>query len=114
LPLSGTACRSGERITFSAYASDDDGDNLSFRWSEGNEQLSTSPSFSKTLKAGEHKLNITVSDGSTSTNQTIELTVREPGSPMGTPLITGTILLIIIITVLTVAGISWRRRRKRA
>jgi hypothetical protein len=104
--------RTTEIIAFSASASDEDGDNLSYRWTEGNDILSTSASFAKTLKAGDHEITLTVSDGSSSTNQTITLTVRDPESPFSSPLITGAILLVVVIAVLTVAGITWRRRRK--
>jgi|GEM_PF-4697192 len=81
-PSNGFKTNTGKKITFDCTASDPDGDTLTYRWLDGNKEISTSQKFEKSLSAGKHTITVSVSDGKLQVSATeVVVNVSEAKSP---------------------------------
>jgi len=102
VPVGGQEFKEGDQINFLGNASDVDGDNLTYMWDSdqvgqlmNNWESLTSEGltidFGRTLKAGEHKINLTVRDGDETTSVGLNVTVKAKSGRGPEPDITDTI-----------------------
>jgi len=63
-------------VTLSGSGSDDDGDALTYSWSDGSSVVSTDASFTTSLGGGTHTFTLTVSDGEAEATDDVSVTVN--------------------------------------
>ncbi|UCC93385.1 MAG: tandem-95 repeat protein [Thermoplasmata archaeon] len=99
-PATGTRTKQG-KVAFTAAATDEDGDDLTFTWMEGDEVLTTgmAPPPVK-LGTGKHTITLVVDDGTTQVTQDIVVTVEgsdeSPG--FGIALLIAVVLVALVVT----------------
>jgi hypothetical protein len=111
-PLNGTKFKQGAPVSFTANASDVDGDLLNYTWYSGGDIIGYGKSFSTTaLKPGKHEITLSVSDGNlsaTSAPVQIEIT-KKPAPAASKGFIPGFELAAVLAAGLLVA-LALRRR----
>jgi hypothetical protein len=108
--------KSSETLSFSADATDPDGDNLTFEWKENDITLSTDKSFSRKFAPGSHSLVLLIGDGHYVTTRTFNFTVApapktietKPASVPGL----GAGIAIAAVAAGVALGLFWRRERR--
>jgi len=110
LPANGTSYREGRAIDLNATAEDEDGDDLTFTWMEGDEVLATGADVTVTgLRAGVHEITLVVTDGQERDEETFQVVVEErpeAGSGVGM----WVVALIALVVLLLVAAVVVMRR----
>jgi len=106
-PLTGTKVKEG-KVTFMATATDEDGDELTYTWKEGDKVLATggAPDPVK-LGPGPHTITLVVEDGTTEVTREIELTVNESDESPGF----GALILALAMVLGSVVAVGVRSRR---
>jgi len=112
-PANGWKFTKGQKILFSANASDADGDALAYCWTENGVPLSTSASFYKSdLAVGNHNIHLVVSDGKTTTEAILAIEITEPpAAGPGTALFAMLGAVATIIVVAVIAVVVMRRKK---
>ncbi len=78
-PLNHSSHSGQSPILFDASRSiDEDGDDISFSWFEGNRNMGEDPEFTETLDAGDHEIRLKVSDGYSTSVAVLYITVGTP------------------------------------
>ncbi len=105
LPADGTKVRKGETIVFTVNATDEEGDDLTFTWKEGEKVLSYKMPFEwSKLSKGEHTITVVVDDGTGTTEESFTVKViEEEESP-------GFGLVMLVLAVVSAAVIAIARR----
>jgi hypothetical protein len=82
-PANGTKYKEGKVVTFSIETSDEDGDDVTVTWMDGDEVLGIGSDLGVKLKPGEHTITVLVDDGTVEVEKSIIVVVmRKPeGSP---------------------------------
>lgn len=112
-PQRGSRFSNSELIKFNVIAKDDNNDNLSYSWIEGNSELSNSTSFSRIFDIGHHSIIISVSDGLATVNSTIEFTVTdEKAILILISIIGGSTILIIVILIISINILKRQKRNQ--
>jgi len=108
LPESGARFKEGGEVRFTANATDEDGDTLTYTWKEGGRVLGTGDDlFVKGLRPGRHEVTLEVSDGNATTGQSlVVIVVEEEGGSAALLLV----LLIVALVVVALLLVLWRRR----
>jgi hypothetical protein len=108
-PLTGSKLKEG-KVSFSATATDEDGDTLTYTWKEDDKVLAdgSGPDPVK-LKPGKHTVTLEVGDGTTSVTEDIELTVKESGESPGF----GATIMVVVVAVTTAIAVRARARSQR-
>jgi hypothetical protein len=110
-PLSGTAYKQGEAVSFLASATDKDGDRLTFIWKEGSRELGRgSPFTTSSLKPGKHTVTLVVDDGNTTVERQLEVVVREGEGGIGLMTIL-LVLAVVAAVVIVVVALAMRSRK---
>ncbi len=112
VPENGSRFKEGEKVTFSVNTSDEDADDLTMTWWDGDVELGTGSSLEVKLKPGEHSITIVVDDGTDQVDDTFTVVVEETGAN-GEETSSWWVwaLLIVIIIILSVVGfVYWRSR----
>jgi hypothetical protein len=105
-PADGIRFETGETIVLKVNASDEDGDELTVTWMEGDKVLGTSSPFKLSgLSEGEHAITVVVDDGTDSTEDTITVLVEDEG------IIRAMGYVVVFIIVLLAAVIMYSRER---
>jgi hypothetical protein len=104
----GSEFKQGEVVTMSVTVNDEDRDDLTVTWTEGDRTLGTGTTLDYSeLKPGKRIVKVTVSDGETTVEDEITVTItKEEESPM----MGGPFVLLVILAITAVSVI--RRRRK--
>jgi hypothetical protein len=106
-PPNAATYEKGAKVSFSAVSTDDDGDNLTYTWTEKTKTLGTGAVFNTTkLGEGKHNITCTVTDGMNSTTAYVVITIK----PKPSPGFEGLVLMAAMATVLVMAA-AFRRRR---
>jgi hypothetical protein len=105
-PATGTRT-SKDKVAFGASVTDEDGDELTITWMEGEEVLAVggAPPPVK-LSTGKHTITLVVDDGTTEVTQEIELTIKSSGESPGF----GVLLLMLAIAISAAMVASLRNR----
>ncbi|MEM4728988.1 MAG: hypothetical protein QXH42_04410 [Thermoplasmata archaeon] len=81
-PMSNSAYDEGTKIRFWGTAEDEDGDELSYTWWDGEKQLGAGDYFNYSkLKPGKHTITLKVSDGEAEESATVIVKINEKRSP---------------------------------
>lgn len=112
-PTASTEFSTEDDITFSATASDPDGDTLTYSWTSDlvGAAIGDQQTFTGRLPAGTHTIRVVVSDGTTTNAATVSIVVKAPpteGGP-GPDALGAVVALAVVAAVALVAG----SRRKR-
>ena len=106
LPASGSEHKKGESIAFSVEASDEDGDELTITWKEGDRVLGIgSPLEYSKLGKGEHTITVVVADGTGTAEQSLVVIVK------GVEESPGAGIVIIVLSMMLAALVVASRRR---
>lgn len=112
LPENGSVYIEGMVISFSAEATDEDGDDLTYTWREGADVIGEGPEVDLDgLSAGEHTITLEVSDGAATS--TLPITVVIEGGDVAIPSLSIWLLLVLVVVVVAVvvAYVVWNSRR---
>jgi hypothetical protein len=112
MPKDGSHFKEGQTIGFAALATDEDDDPLTYVWSSGDKEMGTGDSLDyKKLKAGTHTVKLVVSDGISSVDWELQVTVDGGDGPVGL-LVIGSILgiIVVVLALLTATYIVKRKR----
>jgi hypothetical protein len=105
LPANGTEIWEGEKVTLSVTAEDEEGDDLTVTWKDGEEVLGNGSPLEVKLKPGERVINVVVSDGTDQVDESIVVIVKkEEESP-------GPSLVVALAAVVVASLVAMRRRR---
>lgn len=112
-PASKETVEEGEVLTFSAHATDEDGDYLTYTWKRGNKVLGTGANLKvDDLAPGEHTITLVVTDGNGG-QATQDLKVEVTSAGMSTTTVMMALLVAILIAVVA-AVLYWRSLPKGA
>ncbi len=115
-PVSEASFSAEEEITFSSTAEDADGDELAFSWTSDRvgAAIGTEQTFSTTLPAGQHLIRLVVSDGTTTseTNITITVVALPDPEPPFLPGLEGFAVVVALALVAGAAALVGARRRR--
>jgi PGF-CTERM protein len=105
LPLDGVKYREGKTIEFFVVASDEEADDLTYTWKEGDEVLGTVDfiKYSK-LKPGEHTITVVVDDGTDQVEESFTVIVKKEEDTPGFG-------LVVTLAAVVLTGLAVRRFR---
>ncbi|MCK5251729.1 MAG: PGF-CTERM sorting domain-containing protein, partial [Thermoplasmata archaeon] len=93
----------GKKIVFTVTAEDEEGDEVTVTWKDGDKVLGTGSPFEYgKLGAGKHTITVVVDDGTGVTEETFDVTVTEESPGVG-------IVAAFIAMVLASLVALWRR-----
>jgi hypothetical protein len=114
LPTDGSGFKEDEKVLFSAEATDEDGDELSYSWFKGERMFGTGPSLEYSgLAPGKNAIRLVVSDGEASVDHAFNLTVEPQDDTIG-PWTMASILCILVVIGSILASTMIVRRKERA
>ncbi len=103
--------KEGSNVLFTAEAEDEDGDELTYEWREGDKVLGTEASFiRKGFAPGSHTVTLTVSDGLKQTETTVTFEVTAGDGLDGSSFWLG-VLLVVVLAAVAAAFLVMRSRR---
>jgi len=111
-----TVVKSTAPLTFSAEASDPDGDPLTYDWQDNGVSIGKERSLSYTFAPGNHTLILLIGDGRYTTSRTFNFTVAPPPKTIGTepasvPGFEAGVAGAAVVSVVAI-GLFWRRERR--
>ncbi|MEW5760737.1 MAG: tandem-95 repeat protein [Candidatus Thermoplasmatota archaeon] len=106
-PTNNSIHREGVKIKFAVNATDEDNDQITYVWLDGDKEISKEQKFTKALSKGKHKITVKVSDETNTTTSTIYITVKEKP-----PSICGASIFAIVTLLGFVVLVSGSEKRK--
>ena len=95
LPSTGTKVKAGNTITLSSTAIDEDGDDLTYTWKDGDTVLGTGDVLVDVkLKSGTRTITLVVDDGTTSSSKDVFVTVEKSEEQPGFGTMVATMAMI--------------------
>jgi PKD repeat protein len=100
LPPTDTEFREDRKVTLSINTSDEDGDELTVTWWDGDAELGTGSFLEVKLKPGEHVITVVVTDGTDQVDDTFTVVVKkkEESPGFGPFIVFGAVLLACLIS----------------
>jgi hypothetical protein len=105
LPVNGSKLKEGKKVTFSVEAEDEEGEDLTVTWKDGEEVLGTGSPLEVKLKPGEHTITVVVDDGIDQVEDSFTVIVKKEEESPGY----GTYFALSAVIIACL--IAWRRKR---
>ena len=105
LPADGTNVREGKKIVLSIFTEDEEDDELTVTWKDGDVVLGTGSSFEVKFKPGEHTITVLVDDGTDKVEESFTLIVKKEEESPGPG-------LVAALAAVVLAGFVMVRRRR--
>jgi len=104
LPADGSKFEEGRKVTLSVETEDEEGDEVTVTWYDGDVELGTGPTLAVRLEPGEHTIRVVVDDGTDQVEDSFTVVVKKgEGSPgFGVALVLSAIVGIAVVA-------RWRR-----
>jgi len=104
-PANGTMYKEGEKVTLSVTTEDEEDDELTVTWWDGETELGTGPLLEVKLKPGEHVIRVVVDDGTDQVEESFTVIVKKDEPSPGFGLVAG-------LAAVVLAGLVIHRRRR--
>ena len=103
-PINGTKVKEGEKIVLSVTTEDEDGDDLTVTWWDGDVELGTASHLEVKLKPGEHTITVVVDDGTDQVEDSFVIIVKKEEESPGPG-------LVVALAAVVLAGLVLVRRQ---
>jgi hypothetical protein len=105
-PENGSVYRFGETVSFSVEVQDEEGDELTVTWIDGDNIIGTGSTLEYgDLEPGRHTITVSVTDGEGAVEEVLMVTIEEEEQPWSL-----LVAIIVIVAVVLAALVFYRRR----